>query len=149
MITLLNASIKVGKDEEWSKDKTYAYNGGFITYRYGDTIYVIKESTAVTKLLEEEGFVKNLNAFAQTINSEDFGRFLLQEGPEGPNVRKLAAYIYDRDFRKNWESLTNPEELQNYIKDLLENSPYFQTKGTNFLGTEWGEYALSQYNLKK
>ncbi len=126
MDELISASIKIGIDENWSKDHTYAYNGGFITYRNGNTLYVIKESTAVTKLLEYYGFTKNENAFGQMINDEDYTRYLEKEGIDGENVRKLDAFLHDKDFRQKWESLTNPEELQNGLYELIEHSPYFR-----------------------
>ena len=126
MDELIRASIKIGIDENWSKDHTYAYNGGFITYRNGSTLYVVKESTAVTKLLEYYGFTKNENAFGHMINDEDYARFLAKEGIDGDNVRKLDAYLHDKEFRQVWESLTDPNELLNNLYEILEHSPYFR-----------------------
>lgn len=126
MDELIRASIKIGIDENWSKDHTYAYNGGFITYRYGSTLYVIKESTAVTKILEFNGFTKNENAFGHMINDEDYARYLEKEGYEGENTRKLDAFLHDREFRQDWESLTNKEDLELWLDELLHHSPYFR-----------------------
>ena len=60
------------------------------------------------------------------INDEDYTRYLEKEGIDGENVRKLDAFLHDKDFRQKWESLTNPEELQNGLYELIEHSPYFR-----------------------
>lgn len=146
---LINVSIKIGINENWSKDHTYTYYGGFIMYRSGDTLYAVKESTAVTKLLEYNGFSKNENALGQMINHEDYGRYLMKEGPEGPNVRKLSAFLLDKDFRDEWQKLTTREELEDKINELLQHSPYFRPKDDSFLNTHWGQFAAEQYDLEK
>ena len=126
MEELIKVSIKIGIDENWSKNNTYSYNGGFITYKYKDTLYVIKESTAVTKLLEYNGYTKNENAFGHMINEEDYDRFTLKEGIDGENTKKLDIFLHDKDFNKKWHSLTNIDELIDLINELLEHSPYFR-----------------------
>ena len=149
MDELISASIKIGIDEKWSKDHTYAYYGGFITFRNVDTIYVIKESTAVTKYLEYHGFTKNENAFGQMINHEDYERFLEKEGPDGMNVRKLSAFLFDKEFRQKWEKITTIEELREYLTELIEHSPYFRPQDNHFQNTPWGEFAQEQYTQSK
>ena len=127
MEELIKVSIKIGIDEKWGKSHAYAYNGGFITYRYGDMIYVIKESTAVTKLLEYNGYTRNENAFGQMINEEDYDRYANKEGINGENTKKLDAFLHDKEFIKTWHSITNIEELKKLINELIEHSPYFRT----------------------
>ena len=126
MNELISVSIKIGIDEKWSKDYTYAYNGGFITYRYKDMLYVIKESKAITKLLEYNGYTKNENAFGQMINDEDYTRFLNKEGIDGENTKKLDAFLHDKEFIKKWNSMTDTEELQEWLIELLQHSKYFK-----------------------
>lgn len=130
---LIKASIKIGVDENWAKEKTYVYNSGFITYRINNTIYVIKENTAVTNFLDYHGFTKNENAFGKMINSEDYNRYLEKEGPEGPNTRKLSAYLFDKDFRDEWEHLNTREELLQVLQELLNHNPCFRQQNDDKL----------------
>lgn len=146
---LIMISIKVGKNESWSTDHTYAYYGGFITYRNGDILYAIKESTAVEDYLRLCGFTKNENAFGETINREDLEKYINTEGPDGENVRKYIAYLYDNEIKENWHKITSPKELQTKIPELINSSPYFNPTGLNFLETEWGIWASAKYEQNK
>lgn len=144
LIDLIKASIKIGVDENWNKEKTYVYNSGFITYRFNNTIYVIKESTAVTNFLDYHGFTKNENAFGKMINSEDYNRYLEKEGPDGPNTKKLSAYLFDKDFRDEWEHLTTREELLPKLQEMLNHNTCFrQQDEDNFYKPE-----LESQNIK-
>ena len=127
MDELIRVSIKIGIDEKWSKNHTYAYNGGFITYKHKDILYVVKESTAITKLLEYNGYTKNEDAFAHMINEEDYNRYVDKEGIDGENAKKLDAFLHDKDFLKKWNSITDIKDLEEFLMELTEHSPYFRT----------------------